>query len=74
MSNRSLMEFNHDHWGKIERNHQAFANAICDYLMSASPNHAEALERFGVHVFGMRHHSDGFDIKWGGHKANEGKP
>jgi len=71
MSNRSLIEINHDFSHVIERDPYSFASALCRYLGSASPANAEALERYGVRIFGMRHHSDSFNIEWGFTKASE---
>lgn len=71
MSNRSLLEFNHDHWHRIKTSSQAFVDALMRYSASASKENAAALEPFGIRVFGMRHHSEGFDIQWGYHKASE---
>lgn len=71
MSNRSLIEFNHDFSHAIEGDQAGFVEALGGYLRSASPRNAAALERFGVTIFGMRHHSDGFEIHWGGHHASE---
>lgn len=67
MSNRTLIEFNHDFSHSIAKDPAGFAADLGAYLSSASPRTAEILERrYGMRVFGMRHHSDGFDIKWGG--------
>lgn len=66
MSNRSLIEFNHDFSHAIKRDPAGFAADLGAYLSSASPRTASILEdRYGLRVFGMRHHSDGFDIRWG---------
>lgn len=73
MSNRSLLEINQDRWPAIHNDPQGFADAISGYLNSASPEHVLALERFGIRVFGMRHHSNGFTINWGGAKHSEAK-
>jgi hypothetical protein len=69
MSNRTLVELNHDLWGKM--NSAEFLAALQAYLGSASPENADRLSRYGVRIFGMRHHSEGFDIKWGWHEAKE---
>ena len=71
MSNRSLIEINHDKSHEIERHPNSFTEALGRYLRSANPDNAAALERYGVRVFGMRHHSDGFNIEWGFTKASE---
>jgi len=57
MSNRSLLEFNHDFRADPE-----MIPALQRYLSSASRETAEALERFGVKVVGMRHHTQNWII------------
>lgn len=71
MSNRTLIEINHDHWSHIKDRPQQFADAVCRYLGSGSVSYAEELEYYGIRVFGMRHHTDAFDITWGFVKANQ---
>ena len=62
MSNRSLIEINHDCWDAIDRDPLAFNTVLQRYLSSADRENAEALRRFGLTVVGMRHHSDKFVI------------
>lgn len=62
MSNRTLMEFNHDHAYSVERDPEGFVRAVSLYLSSGSRREAEALERYGVTVIRMRHHSDDFMV------------
>lgn len=62
MSNRTLIEINHDYAGKLG---DQFLAALGRYVRSGSISDAAELKQFGVRVFGMRHHSDGFNIKWG---------
>lgn len=57
MSNRSLIEFNHDFAGDLS---VEFVAALRRYLNSASRESAEGLERYGVRVVGMRHHSSSY--------------
>lgn len=71
MSNRTLIEINHDLTGKIDRYPSIFVEALVRYLNSAGPDTANDLREFGIRVFGMRHHSDAFSIDWGGIKASE---
>jgi hypothetical protein len=59
MSNRSLLEFNHDCTGDLDA---SFVLALVRYLRSADRQTAQELERWGVHVVGMRHHSEKFVI------------
>jgi hypothetical protein len=69
LSNRTLIEINHDFAEYIDS--VRFRDALWRYLRSADRESAEDLERFGVRVFGMRHHSDAYDINWGGVMASE---
>lgn len=70
MSNRSLFEFNHDYVEEIRKNPAGFVADLEAYLNSGSPRTAAVLkDRYHINHFGMRHHSDGFDIQWGGSKA-----
>lgn len=57
MSNRSLIEFNHDFTGDLGFE---FINELRRYMASSSRTTAERLERYGVRVLGMRHHSGNF--------------
>lgn len=59
MSNRSLIEVNHDFRPDDE---PGFLPALRRYLNSGCRETAEALEPFGVRVIGMRHHSGNFII------------
>lgn len=59
MSNRSLLEFNHDYTSHMGA---GFVLALVRYLRSADRRTAQELERWGVHVVGMRHHSAKFVI------------
>lgn len=66
MSNRSLIEVNHDFAGIIDRATEGqVERALLRYLRSGDRNSAENLEQYGIRVFGMRHHSDAFHIEWG---------
>ena len=57
MSNRTLIEINHDFSHRLD---VEFLATIDRYLASGSRDDAEALERYGVRVIGMRHHSGRF--------------
>lgn len=74
VSNRALIEINHDFTYHIDNNPREFTDALCSYLKSASPDNAEKLKYFGVHVFGTRHHLDAFAINWGGIEASKKEP
>lgn len=65
MSNRTLIEINHDRYRDL--NTPAFLDALALYIRSADKDSRKALEEFGVRVFGMRHHSDSFEVRWGTH-------
>jgi len=60
MSNRSLIEINHDFAGRIDNHGIELLTRLAYYLRSASREAAEDLEPFGVKVIGMRHHSGNF--------------
>ena len=59
MSNRSLIEINHDFAGDLGWD---FLMALACYLRSADRQNAEKLRFWGVTVVGMRHHSEKFII------------
>lgn len=71
MSNRSLVEFNHDLSFRIKEDPEGFARALGFYLNSGHELHARGLDYFGVRVFGMRRHYDGFKLSWGAITASE---
>jgi len=74
MSNRSLMEFNHDFGYAIKADPEDFIRTINSFLNSTDEETAARLRlRYGIRIFGTRHHSDAFDIDWGGQKSAEGK-
>lgn len=56
MSNRSLIEINHDY----SQESPAFVDALARYVRCADRETAKDLERFGIRVIGMRHHSGNF--------------
>ncbi len=60
MSYRTLFEINHDYSHELEIDVVPF---LKDYLRSTSRESAERLERFGIHVVGMRHHADNYILK-----------
>ncbi len=60
MSNRTIVELNHDH--SYRMNSHDFLTALSRYLGSGSEEDADHLKSFGVRVFGMRHHSDPFSV------------
>lgn len=60
VSNRTLLEINHDFAGEIQSNPTSFANALLSYLRSGSTAHGveHLLSKFGVTIGPMRHHSE----------------
>lgn len=61
MSMRTLIEINHDYSDRLDD--PAFVAFLQRYLASGGAREAEQLERFGVRVVGMRHHSSKYVIK-----------
>lgn len=74
MSQRTLLQFNHDQAHKIEREPAPFLSALGDLMRGGPSDHnLIVLGSYGVTWHGQRHHSDGFNITWGGHKSAEAK-
>lgn len=72
MSQRTLLEFNHDQAHKIEKDPMPFLLALGELMRGGrSDDTLLVLGSYGVKWHGQRHHSDAFDIKWGGHVATE---
>lgn len=65
MSNRTLIEINHDFAGEIDREDTQFVIDLVAYLRAGGERAKENLQQYGIRVLGTRHHSDGFCIKWG---------
>jgi len=70
MSNRSLIEINHDMSAAIRSNPTAFVEMLLQYLASASSRNSMAMREFGVKAISMRHHSENFVVS----KDTEGFP
>lgn len=68
MSNRSLIELNHDYAHRIVANSEEFLALLQEYLASGAVHEPYKLERLGVRVIGMKHHSEPHNIAWGYHK------
>jgi hypothetical protein len=62
VSNRTLIEINHDYGFRIEDQPQRFVEDLGAYLAGASRANADELERWGVRVLSMRHHSGDYII------------
>lgn len=60
MSIRSLIEINHDYCHFIEKDPAQFVERLRYYLGNGARSSADELERYGVVVFGSRHHSQPF--------------
>jgi hypothetical protein len=60
VSNRTLFEINHDY---AVRDQTDLLPALQRYLSSGDRQSAEELERFGIRVIGMRHHSGKYIIR-----------
>jgi hypothetical protein len=63
MSNRSLLEFNHDYAHDIADDPEGFVRALGRYLACADMETSSALERYGVRRVSIRHHSEKFYIE-----------
>ena len=62
MSNRTLIEINHDYWAHIDARPRDFIETLQSYLSGGSGRASEALERYGIRVITLRHHSENFNI------------
>lgn len=62
MSNRTLLEINHDLTGTIAKDPENFVNLLRDYLNAPSDYNALELKHFGVTVLGYRHHSEPYQM------------
>jgi hypothetical protein len=63
MSNRTLLEFNHDHGFSIEDDPAAFVQTILEMIRAGGrPRTVDALENFGIAYVGQRHHSDSCSV------------
>lgn len=64
MSNRTIIEINHDLWHKIQADPEGFTAEVVEYLRGCSPESRETLARYGVNVLGTVHHSDKIAISF----------
>lgn len=62
MSNRTIFEFNHDLAHRIAAEPRVFAELMDRYTRSGAREDAEDLERFGVRLLTIRHHSTPFTL------------
>lgn len=72
MSQRTLLELNHDQAHRIASDPGPFLSAL-DALTRGGYDEGTllVLGSYGVRWRGQRHHSEGFDITWGCHKVRE---
>ena len=65
MSNRTILEINHDYWHKIEADKEGCAGLIVEFTHACDSEVAATLQdRFGVNVLGTVHHSDKIAISF----------
>ncbi len=64
MSNRTIIEINHDMWMKIADKPEQFALDLVNYLGSANQDGRDKLRRYGCAVLGMVHHSDDIRVSF----------
>lgn len=66
MSNRTLLELNHDYADKIRRDPEGFVGAVLELARAgATPQAVVALRDFGVTTVLTRHHSEQAHIRCG---------
>lgn len=70
MSNRTLLEINHDQAHKIAAEPGPFLSAL-DALTRGGYDEGTLLllGSYGVKWHGQRHHSEDYEIRWGHHAA-----
>ena len=68
MSQRTIVEFNHDLVHRIDEHSLRFTCLIGDALASGSPADWEALEGFGIRRVVQCHHSDERKVVVRGHE------
>ena len=67
MSNRTLIEINHDFFWEISGAANEFSKDVTTFLQNPwSPtNIAMMWDNYHIKVFGTRHSDDGYVVKWG---------
>ena len=58
MSNRTIIEINHDLWHRIEKDPEAFGKLVAEYTRACSHDVSDRLQHFGANVLATVHHSD----------------
>lgn len=64
MSNRTIIEINHDLWHRIEGDREGFGTLIAQFTRACDPEIREHLQRYGCNVLGTVHHSDKVTISF----------
>ena len=73
MSNRTLIEVNHDFAHDIEAHPVEFLQALAEHLRNVE-YHKLPRELFrGVRVIGTRHHTESYAVKWGAYQEKSGQ-
>lgn len=70
MSQRTLLELNHDHTALIENNPDLFIKMVLAVMRDAQEG--EHLPS-GLTYHGTRHHSESFRIQWGSYESYQSK-
>ena len=70
MSQRTIVEFNHDYAHEVGRDRGALSELLAAVMRSGRPDSEEEwrLGRYGVRVLTSRHHSDSLRVEVGGHE------
>jgi hypothetical protein len=63
VSNRTIVEINHDRWHAIEMDPADFARDLVTFLGSASKRNADELEVYGFRVIETAHHSTDREVR-----------
>lgn len=64
MSNRTIIEINHDLWHRIEADPAAFGKLVADYTRACSHDIQDELRRYGCNVLATVHHSDKISVSF----------
>lgn len=64
MSNRTIIEFNHDLAQRIHDEPLAFALELSEYLRSTSHASRDRLKRYGARTLATIHHTDEVSIQF----------
>lgn len=64
MSNRTILEINHDYWIKIENDPVGFAQEIVTWLKGCSHDSQERLRSFGAKPLATIHHSSAVNVSF----------